>query len=78
MIDVCPHGFLKPASCVLCMEDGPVAPPRPDPTQLLKAERIVIARFDTRCARYRNHEILAGDSIGYVTDVGWVCSECAS
>ena len=24
----CPHGFESPASCVDCMQDGPVAPPR--------------------------------------------------
>lgn len=26
-IPPCPHGFPKPASCVECMEDGPVAAP---------------------------------------------------
>lgn len=73
----CPHGMIKAASCPICMYEGPVMPPTPDDTQVLKAERVMVALFDGRCARRRTHEILKGQTIGYVTDLGWCCHECA-
>lgn len=74
----CTHGMPSPASCVECMADGPVAPPRPAPEQTLHASRWMIARYDGRCARVYGHEIEPGVRIGDVPDVGWCCEECAS
>ncbi len=76
-IATCTHGMPSPASCITCMEDGPVMAPRPDATQLLRADRWITARYDGICAR-RSHNIEAGDRIGYVSDVGWCCRECAA
>ncbi len=73
----CSHGMPSAASCITCMEDGPVMPPRPGDNQLLHAQRWAIARFDGRCAR-RSCAIEAGDRIGDVFDLGWCCEECAA
>jgi hypothetical protein len=73
----CPHGYPTRMACTECMMDGAVAPPTPAPEQVLRAEKIIVARFDSRCARSWVHDISAGESIGYVTDVGWCCSRCA-
>lgn len=73
----CTHGFPSPASCVDCMEDGPVGPARLAPEQVLTAERWMDARYEGRCARRPGHVIELGDRIGYVEGVGWVCEGCA-
>ena len=46
-------------------------------TETLVANQWTTARFDTRCARVRGHEIERGDRIGHVDDVGWCCEQCA-
>lgn len=76
-ITACTHGMPSPASCITCMEDGPVLPPRPDATQLLRAYRWIIARYEGRCA-CKHCEVVPGDRIGDVPEVGWCCSECAA
>lgn len=74
----CAHGMPSPASCVECMDAGPVAAPRPAPEQKLRADgQWIVARYDARCARKREHRIDVGDRIGHVPDVGWCCEECA-
>lgn len=72
----CSHGFAHPASCIDCMADGPVFPPRPTPEQVLAAGLWVYAREEGRCARRRSHRIYEGDPIGHVDDLGWCCAEC--
>ena len=43
----CAHGMPSPASCVTCIEDGPVAPPtRSEPVTVVATFR---ARFDGQC-----------------------------
>lgn len=69
----CPHGFPKASNCILCMEDGPVY----EPSKPARTEAFVLARYTGRCARRYQHRIEPGDSIAYVTDVGWCCRECA-
>jgi hypothetical protein len=73
---ICTHGMPTAASCITCMEDGPVAPPTPAAEQKLRAEHWIAARYDGRCAR-RHCEIEAGECIGMVENVGWCCSGCA-
>lgn len=76
MITECTHGMPSPASCVECIADGPVLPPRPSSTELLLAVQWSTARFPTRCARVRAHEIDPGDRIGLVDGLGWCCDQC--
>lgn len=75
---VCTHGMPSPASCVDCMQDGPVSAPAPAPEQLLRAVRWLDARYDGQCARRPGHEIEPGDRIGYVEGVGWCCDGCCA
>ncbi len=72
----CIHGFPSPASCIDCMEDGPVMAPRPDQTQKLHAHRWIKARYEGSCAR-RLCSVAIGDDLGDVDDIGWCCGECA-
>lgn len=69
----CPHGMGKKASCVECMNDGPV-------TTLVKAkkkaETWIAARFDGFCADCDTH-IQEGEQIGLVEGTGWCCGGCA-
>lgn len=76
MIPDCPHGMPSPASCVQCMQDGPVVEPTPADTQMLTADRWMTARFATRCGRNRAHLIDPGDQIGFHVDLGWCCGMC--
>lgn len=73
----CGHGMPSPASCTLCMEDGPVADPSPGPTQQLHAAQWTTARHPGHCARRYRHTVDPGDPIGHVDGVGWCCEECA-
>lgn len=78
MIVECTHGMPSPANCTQCMLDGPVGQPSPTPEQILVGPFFhLTARAHGRCARRYNHRIEPGDSIAYVPDLGWVCSECA-
>lgn len=73
----CPHGMPSRGSCVECMAEGPVGPLKSDtPSKAGTAKRTMMARFDGYCAWNPGHHIQNGDSIGYVEDVGWCCSEC--
>lgn len=65
----CPHGMPSRASCIDCMEDGPVAPLARRPAV---AERIIEARYPGRCAKCGT-AIEQGDDIG-VVDGDWLCS----
>lgn len=69
----CPHGMGKKASCVECMNDGPVTTLH---KQKPKAEQWIHARFDGVCADCESR-IGEGDDIGLIPGLGWVCSECA-
>lgn len=69
----CPHGMGKKASCVECMNEGPVTTLR---KQQPKAERWIHARFDGFCADC-DSPIAEGDDIGLIEGLGWVCQECA-
>lgn len=67
----CPHGMPSQASCVTCMEEGPIqlAP--------LKAVRWQQARYETACERsICTNTIAPGEMIGYVEGVGWCCRDC--
>lgn len=78
LITECTHGMPTPASCVQCMAEGAVLPPRPSSTEVLVAHQWTTARFATRCARVRDHLIDPGDRIGFVEEIGgWCCEECA-
>lgn len=75
-VEGCSHGMPSRASCILCMEEGPVAPPRPAPEQLLTADRWITAKYDGQCAR-KGCAVHEGDRIGVVANVGWCCEACA-
>lgn len=66
----CPHGFGKAASCIQCMADGPVAPPK----QKMRATFwLNAARYDGQCGRCGG-PIHEGEEIGRTDEFGWCCS----
>ena len=69
----CAHGMPSPASCIDCMDEGPVvALARQRPL----IARSIAARFDGRCDHCRSR-IDEGDPLHLVEVWGWVCGECA-
>lgn len=71
----CPHGMPSPASCVDCMNEGPVASLA---RSRVEATRWMEARYPGRCASDDRHRIEPGDRIGAVDMVGWCCALCAT
>ncbi len=60
----CTHGMPSPASCIECMEDGPVAPPRPSTPEI---QYEMVAKFGGIC----NHcflPLIIGDDIAMMTN----------
>ena len=73
MTSRCTHGMPSPASCVDCMDEGPVASlAKP----WLETTRWMEARYLGRCASDDRHRIEPGDLIGDVGMVGWCCTRC--
>lgn len=70
----CPHGMPTPASCVDCMDEGPVVEMH---REKLKAEHWIVARFDSQCAE-GGCPVAEGDRVGIVEGVGWCCEKCAA
>lgn len=69
----CPHGMGKAASCVECMEEGPVVPV--EPLRLHAEFWMPHAQFDSLCGRC-DRQIEAGDPIGKHSAYGWCCEHC--
>lgn len=73
---ICTHGYASPASCLDCMEDGPVVPP-PSPEHAL---RTIVARHPGFCPRQVGcgEDIEPGDRISLLDPSGlWVHEDCA-
>lgn len=70
---ICTHGMPSPASCVDCMDEGPVAPLA---TTVRTATHRIEAQYHGRCAADARHAVEPGDELGMVVDVGWCCYRC--
>lgn len=69
----CAHGFASPASCIDCMENGPVAPPtRPMPVDV---EATFRAKFDGHCTGC-NLPVSAGQVVHRLSDGRYVHQGC--
>lgn len=68
----CPHGMPSVGSCIECMYEGLLEPPKK-----LDWVRSFTATRDGQCGNNSNHEIIEGDTI-YLTDNGWVCERCVT
>lgn len=69
----CTHGMPTPASCIECMDEGLLPPPR-----RLSAPEIqctFTARYPGRCARC-DRGFSEGDQIGYTVDETYVHERC--
>lgn len=69
----CPHGMPTPGSCVDCMDEGLLPPPREPEKPTI--ERTFNARFPGRC-RHCDRCFHVGDPIAYTTDETYVHEEC--
>ena len=70
----CTHGMPSPASCIECMEDGPVMPPSAQPQ--VEVEAVLVARFDGHCSRC-NLPIHIDQYIVRLSDDRYVHAGCA-
>lgn len=69
----CPHGMPTPASCTLCMEDGPVAPPsKNEPVTTL---RVLTAKYEGQCDAC-DLPIIIGQTIRLLSNDQYIHAAC--